>query len=163
VLKVFEKSWGVRSQRRRPPIVVEIDVENDEYNPTAWGRAAWQGVPLAFATIETVRKVLAAEGHRALFAWGLRFDPQITIGEGRPDYILIEFENEIAAALQHGDSFGPHPALVPPHRWPVGGGHDGCRVGRGVYRAFARYLSQWIRQNAGMDPFRRVLDGSGVL
>ena len=108
-MKVFEKSWGVRSQRRRPPIVVEIDVENDEYNPTAWGRAAWQGVPLAFATIETVRKVLAAEGHRALFAWGLRFDPQITIGEGRPDYILIEFENEIAAARQHGDSFGPHP------------------------------------------------------
>jgi hypothetical protein len=99
----------VRSQRRRPPIVVEIDVENDEYNPTAWGRAAWQGVPLAFATIETVRKVLASEGHRALFAWGLRFDPQITIGEGRPDYILIEFENEIAAARQHGDSFGPHP------------------------------------------------------
>jgi len=51
--------------RRRPPIVVEIDVENDEYVPIVWGESAWQGVPLAFATMEAARAALAAEGHPA--------------------------------------------------------------------------------------------------
>jgi hypothetical protein len=78
--------------RRRPPIVVEIDVENDEYVPIVWGESAWQGVPLAFATMEAARASLAAEGHHARFAWGLRLDPQIALGEGRPDYMLNQFE-----------------------------------------------------------------------
>jgi hypothetical protein len=94
---------------RRPPIVVEIDVENDEYNPSVWGRAAWQSVPLAFAAIDEARNVLAADGHRARFAWGLRLDPQVEIGEGRPDYLLSEFASEIDAARLRGDSFGLHP------------------------------------------------------
>ena len=96
-------------RRRRPPIVVEIDVENDEYVPIVWGESAWQGVPLAFATMEAARAALAAEGHPARFAWGLRLDPQIALGEGRPDYMLNQFDREIAAAQCHGDSFGPHP------------------------------------------------------
>ncbi len=100
---------GVRTPIRRPPIVVEIDVEADDYCPTTWGRAAWQGVPLAFAAVGTVRDALAAMGHRARFAWGLRLDPQVAIGEGRPDYILSEFDDQVAAARFRGDSFGAHP------------------------------------------------------
>ena len=109
-MKILNKlGWGGQNKLRRPPIIVEIDVENDEYGSTTWGRAAWQGVPLAFATMDTARNILAAEGHRARFAWGLRLDPQIAIGEGRADYILSEFETQIAAARLNGDSFGPHP------------------------------------------------------
>jgi hypothetical protein len=104
---IFNKIF--RSERRRPPIVVEIDLENDEYNPTVWGEAAWRGVPLAFATLEALRNTLAAEGQRARFAWGLRLDPQIAIGEGRSDYVLNKFAGAVAAAQRHGDSFGPHP------------------------------------------------------
>ena len=109
-LKLLDRiGHGVRTPIRRPPIVVEIDVEADDYCPTTWGRAAWQGVPLAFAAVGTVRDALAAMGHRARFAWGLRLDPQVAIGEGRPDYILSEFDDQVAAARFRGDSFGAHP------------------------------------------------------
>jgi hypothetical protein len=100
---------AVRRRMRRVPIIVEMDLEPDEYYPRAWGRTAWEGVWRAFQTADIVRDTLGAMGQRARFSWGLRLDPQIAIGEGRPDYILSEFENEIAAARRSGDSFGPHP------------------------------------------------------
>jgi hypothetical protein len=109
-LKVLNKiGQGVRSPIRRPSIVVEIDLEPDEYYPTVWGRAAWEGVERAFQAADSVRNALAAVGHRARFSWGLRLDPQVAIGEGRPDFVLSEFEDEIAAARRSGDSFGLHP------------------------------------------------------
>jgi len=158
----------VRRRLRRTPIVVEIDLEPDEYYPTFWGRAAWQGLMGAFEAADTVRDVLEAGGHRARFSWGLRLDPQIAIGEGRPDYVLSEFENEIAAARRSGDSFGAHPHWYRPRdggwvedtidpAWVqhcIGMALDTFRAGFGGTPAWIHFGQSWMDQAC----FNRAID-----
>lgn len=95
------------------PVIVCIDAEPDEREPSPGRPRPWGGYLALQARLAALRDRLPGPGSTAHFAWFVRMDPQIADTYGTPAWGAVTYGAELDGALRRGDEIGLH---VHPYR-----------------------------------------------